>query len=262
MRIRAPECQVPGETFYIYRDRPVYERTLRRAFDWTMGRTTTRFKHERDWEHFGEVLVWCDLIKHPQRTWTESEASLFLVPAFPTVVRESPSAMHDALQASLRDDGFRACVIVYRDRVDHRTINYANLMPVVDGPCLSVRGALCAVLEKTHADYMPALALFAARAQMEASWRKSKGADHMVLCTHPQCASRLGPLFESVALPGLVGALERNARWLDPRLHHVRENHVLLSVAVLMFVITECVWWRSWRFAQSWTYRAHRLVHP
>jgi len=146
--------EVPGEMFFIYRDSPVYERTLRRAFDFTLGRTTARAKLEKESEFFGEVMVFCDLLKHPQRTWNASDASLFIVPAFPTLVREATTAVHDALVK-------------------------------------------------------------------EPSWQRSQGTDHLILCTHWACASRLGPLFESVALPGLVGALERNLKWLDPRLHRV-----------------------------------------
>jgi hypothetical protein len=159
--LRAPAYEppeAPGETFFIYRDNPVYERTLRRAFDWTMGRSLPRAKLEKDSEFFGEVMVFCDLLKHPQRTWDPTNATLFIVPAFPTLVRESPSAVNDALL-------------------------------------------------------------------LEPSWQRSKGRNHLVLCTHWGCASRLGPLFESVALPGLLGALERNARWLDPRLHRVDLDH-------------------------------------
>jgi len=34
---------------------------------------------ESDSEFFGEVEVFCELIKHPDRTWDPDEASLFIV---------------------------------------------------------------------------------------------------------------------------------------------------------------------------------------
>lgn len=58
----------------------------------------------------------------------------------------------------------------------------------------------------------------------EPSWQRSRGTDHMVLCTHWQCAGHLGELFEMVALPGLIAALERNIMWLDPRVPHWFNN--------------------------------------
>jgi hypothetical protein len=42
-----------------------------------------------------------------------------------------------------------------------------------------------------------------------------------VLCTHWACGARLGPLFQSVAEPGWIATLERNVKWLDPRLYRV-----------------------------------------
>ena len=46
-----------------------------------------------------------------------------------------------------------------------------------------------------------------------------------VVCTHWACASRLGPLFGAVALPGFTVALERNLKWLDPRIYRVDIDH-------------------------------------
>jgi len=58
----------------------------------------------------------------------------------------------------------------------------------------------------------------------EPTWQRRRGADHMVMCTHWQCAGELGALFEMVALPGLIAALERNMMWLDPRVPHWFNN--------------------------------------
>lgn len=64
----------------------------------------------------------------------------------------------------------------------------------------------------------------AARLAQEPTWQRLRGADHMVLCTHWQCAGYLGELFQMVAVPGLLVALERNIMWLDPRTPHWFHN--------------------------------------
>jgi hypothetical protein len=64
----------------------------------------------------------------------------------------------------------------------------------------------------------------AARLAQEPTWQRRRGADHIVLCTHWQCAGYLGALFQMVAVPGLLAALERNIMWLDPRTPHWFNN--------------------------------------
>lgn len=149
--------------FYVYEDEPVYEKTLRRAFEEVLGGMAgpLRRPHQQssrkalaESEFHGEVIIWCDLLTHPLRTWNRSEASLFIVPAFPYLLPDSTAGIAAALER-------------------------------------------------------------------EPSWRRRRGADHLVLCTHWGCAARLKELFRLVALPGFVAGLERNAKWLDPRLHRV-----------------------------------------
>jgi len=141
--------------FYIYRDQPCYERTFQRAFETHLGgRQRGGYKHEKESEFYGELKIWCELFMHPARTWDPLNATLFFVPALPTLMRETTHAVAEALNK-------------------------------------------------------------------EPAWRASRGSDHVVVCTHWACASRLGALFEMVARPGFMVALERNAKWLDPRVHRV-----------------------------------------
>ncbi|EOD18621.1 hypothetical protein EMIHUDRAFT_243671 [Emiliania huxleyi CCMP1516] len=64
----------------------------------------------------------------------------------------------------------------------------------------------------------------AAALALEPAWLRRRGADHLVACTHWQCAGLLGKLFWMVALRGLTVSLERNVKWLDPRVPHWIHN--------------------------------------
>ncbi len=151
-----PPHATGSDSFYIYEDHAVYEDALRTAFASVLGpqySTRSRYIFQQS-EFFGEVIIFCELLMHPSRTWNSSEAQLFIVPAFPYLLPDSTAGI-------------------------------------------------------------------AAQLTREPSWQRSRGRDHMVMCTHWACATRLGSLFYHVALPGYVGGLEINAKWLDPRIYRV-----------------------------------------
>jgi hypothetical protein len=60
---------------------------LKQAFGSTLG--GSKHRQEKDSEYFGEVELFCELLKHPSRTWEAEEATLFIVPAFPYLLKEA-----------------------------------------------------------------------------------------------------------------------------------------------------------------------------
>lgn len=131
----------------------------------------------------------------------------------PDVLRYVAESLHDPSDANGEAEHFGEAMMFWelrRHPLRTRDASSASLFVLPAFPQLDPAGAKRAAVSLAQ----------------EPTWQRRRGADHLVFCTHWQCGGYLGAsgLFEMVALPGLVGALERNMKWLDHRVAHWFNN--------------------------------------